>query len=189
MLRFRSRRSIEALRTPSLNPNPGLPLSRGSLGGSSLSAECFRVDLLGSRPTDAVACLAGLESVTSTQAVHGHAFIYKDGCHVLELLVQPDRSGQALISVRFALCHPSSVDDAFVQLVARIAGELGMIIQICEDVPAGHADEFDPSAFVAFRAAVLSSIRSRRNWWIASFGSTTAALTSDEAIQRFILGD
>lgn len=154
-----------------------------------MSAECFRVDLLGSKPPDAVAYLAGLELITPRGSDYGHSFIYDDHSHVVELLVQTDRLGRALISIRFALCHPSSVDNAFVQFVVQVAAELGMTIRICESIPPGHPDVFDLSEVGAFRTTALASIGPKRAWWISAFGGATAALTSEEASRQFILGE
>jgi len=100
----------------------------------------------------------------------------------IELMDSPVR-----LSCRFTLCHPPSVDAAFLGLVREMMTRLGMEVKICEDVLPEHAPAFSLGRYEEFSALTLGYIAAKRAEWIATFGTEQAGATTNEVFERFVL--
>lgn len=147
--------------------------------------ESFRVEL---RPrhatfTEAVATVGRLPHArpdTDVLATAGSSYYtVEDGRHVVEIEVAPS---PVRVSCRFTLCHPPTVDTAFLGLVRELARRLGgaeLTGEGVTDHPGGESPEF---------AATLSAqIAARRSEWDAMFGNDRAAARTAEAFEAFVL--
>jgi hypothetical protein len=121
--------------------------------------------------------------------LHGERrFLYNDGEHILEIQVAPEygRPSSAYTSIRFALCHPDTVDDIFISFVLRTAKALGLTIEIKEDLPANYqVFEFSPPSYNSFQIVAEAGITNKRKYWVADFGPQTATLGCAEAMRRY----
>ncbi len=132
-------------------------------------------------------------------AVHRHTgtfsapdyeqFRFEDPRHIIEIEVSPRASG-SVVSMRFALCQPSSVDHVFANFVDHLARGIRGKVSIAEDV--GPADQvqhlaFDAPDYSRFEAIVLDCIRVKRQQWVMEFGSAEARLSCKEALERFVM--
>jgi hypothetical protein len=107
-----------------------------------------------------------------------------DGQHLLEveLLDAPVR-----LSCRFTLCHPPSVDAAFLGFVRELMVNLGMEAKICDDVRPEHAQAFSLDRYAEFSAVTSGYLAARRAEWITAFGTKQLAATTNEVYERIIL--
>jgi hypothetical protein len=152
--------------------------------------EAFRVELRGRRAqySDVDAAIQKLPSVKPDEPsipMQGSTFyVVDDGQHILELelLDAPVR-----ISCRFTLCHPPSVDAAFLTLVRELLLQLGMQVRICDDVRPEHARSFSLAEFAEFSSLTSCSIAARRTEWRAAFGDEALAVSTNDVYQRLIL--
>jgi hypothetical protein len=91
-----------------------------------------------------------------------------DGLHKIEMEV--DDIGTRL-SLRFALCHPTSIDDVFLSLVKTYQSQFGM--------------EFDRPDFED-EGQIRQEIAMKRADWQLQFGTVTKPATSSEVFEWFI---
>src|SRR5205807_4413129 len=132
--------------------------------------EAFRVELRGGRARwheadEAIRNLPCVKPDQQSVPMQGSAFyVVDDGHHAieLELLDSPVR-----VSCRFTLCHPPSVDSAFLGLVRELMLRLGMQAKICDDVRPEHARSFALPEFADFSSITSGYIADRRAEWIA----------------------
>jgi hypothetical protein len=111
-------------------------------------------------------------------------YLIDDGQHVIEVELM---DSPVHISCRFTLCHPPSVDLAFLGLVRDLMLRLGMQVRICDDVRAEHAQSFTLANFGDFASVTSGYIAARRAEWIAAFGNEPMSATTNEVCQRVIL--
>lgn len=111
-------------------------------------------------------------------------FVVDDGRHVIEIEL---KDSPVRISCRFTLCHPSSVDSVFLDLIHELMHRLGMEIWICDDVQPEDAHPFSFVNYAGFSSAALRTITGRRTEWIAAFGAEQLPATTNEVYQRIIL--
>jgi hypothetical protein len=119
----------------------------------------------------------------------GPQFRVEDPDHIVELEVA-DRGGLTTISVRFALCHPPTIDAVFVELVGVLAKDVDATIAIAESVEPddpGLGWSFSRSNCEKFPPAASQCIRKKRALWQRAFGDEQARLSCPEAIMRFII--
>jgi hypothetical protein len=114
----------------------------------------------------------------------GSFYLHNDGSHTIELAVL---DAPVRLSGRFTLCHPPSVDAAFLSLVRDLMSRLGMEVDICDDVLPEDARSFALDDFAAFSAATLRYIAARRAEWARAFGEEPLAATTNEVYERIIL--
>ena len=108
-------------------------------------------------------------------------FIVDDGAHKMELEVTESRG---LISCRFTLCHPPSIDAAFVSLIREFVERLRMKVRICAvDTSRWYSSEDLPE----FVRDVDDCIATERRGWIAQFGPVQLAATTAEAFEKIVL--
>lgn len=152
--------------------------------------ESFRVELRGGTITyreagEIVRELPHVQPDHHSMPLPGSSlFVVHDGQYAieLELMDSPVR-----LSCRFTLCHPASVDAAFLELVRELVMRLGMEVRICDDVPPEYEHPFALVAFPEFSAIALRRIAARRAEWIAAFGARPMAATTSEVHERIIL--
>jgi hypothetical protein len=111
-------------------------------------------------------------------------YLIDDGRHVIEVEL---KDAPVRLSCRFTLCHPPSVDSAFLSLARDLMSRLGMQADICDDVRPEHAHPFSLGEIAEFSAAVSQYIAARRAEWVVNFGTETLAATTSVAFQRIIL--
>ncbi len=152
--------------------------------------ESFRVELNGGNRTFGEVCahLDAMQHIkVDDQGLRMRSsqyYLMADGQHVIEIEVS---RSPVTISCRFTLCHPPSVDSAFVDLLETLMAALRMEVTIRDDVDTAHAHAFDLADFDAFSSIVREYIASRRAEWGAQFGKEHLAATTIEASQRFII--
>lgn len=105
--------------------------------------EAFRVELRGGKvkfreADEIVRKLPHLKPDQHSVPMKGSTFyVMEDGQHALELELM---DSPVRLSCRFTLCHPPSVDSAFLDLLRKLMLRLNMQAKICDDVlPAAFA--------------------------------------------------
>lgn len=152
--------------------------------------EAFRVELRGGQAQfsdvdEVVRTLPHLKPDPDSIPMKGSTFyVMDDGQHSIELEVM---DSPVRLSCRFTLCHPPSVDLAFLDLVRELMSRLGTEVKICDDVHAAHSRSFPLVEFPDFMAVTRHYIAARRAEWIAAFGDHPMAATTNEIYQRIIL--
>ena len=112
-------------------------------------------------------------------------YLYDDGQHAIGLALDDT---PVRLSCRFMLCHPPSVDAAFLEIVRDLMTRLGMWVAVCDEVSREHACSFSLDDFAHFSAAALGTIAARRAEWIKAFGDESIlSATTKEVFERFIL--
>jgi len=145
--------------------------------------ESFHADLLPRHATlgeadAAVRRLPGAWPDADALATRGSTYYtVEDGSHVFEIEVtrEPVR-----VSCRFTLCHPPTVDAAFLDLLRDLTRRLGG----AEITGEGLTAEVESPEFAA---ALSARVAERRAEWDKMFGSARAAATTAEAFERYIL--
>jgi len=129
----------------------------------------------------------GLVTETSQSLYAGsetyHSF--RDGRHVIEFEFSP-HGDSFQFSVRFALCHPSSVDHVFISVISKFLDRFHATVTICEDLPSGAIREFTKVTEEDFKRDCLLCIDRSRSRWRTMFGSEEAGVTVSEALRRFV---
>lgn len=152
--------------------------------------EAFRVELGGGdagygQADEIVRKLPSVRPDRDSVPLRGSTFyVIDDGRHVieLELMDSPVR-----LSCRFTLCHPPSVDSAFLGLVRELMIRLGMKAKVCDDVRPEDSRPFPLQEFAEFAAVASRRIAARRAEWVTAFGDDPAAATMNEVYERIIL--
>ncbi|MBX9584290.1 MAG: hypothetical protein K2X87_28660 [Gemmataceae bacterium] len=152
--------------------------------------ESFRVELRGgpgthARADEAVRLLPHAQPDPGAIPSPGSTYYtVADGRHVIEVEVA-DRPPR--VSLRFTLCHPPSVDAAFLALVHDLTARLGMDARVCDDVPPDHAGPFPLARFAEFAGIASQAIHARRAEWITNFGPAQFPATTSEVYEAVIL--
>jgi hypothetical protein len=152
--------------------------------------ESFRIELRGGRANhqeadDIIRQLLHAKPDHESLPMPGSTYyLIEDGRHVIELEL---KDVPVRVSCRFTLCHPPSVDAAFLSLARDLMSRLEMAVDICDDVRPEHARSFSLNEFAEFSAAVSRYIAARRAEWVTNFGTETLAATTNEAFRRIIL--
>ena len=152
--------------------------------------ESFRVELRGtmatlSQVTETVRQLPDTKPDPDSIASRGSTYYtVEDGYHVIEVEVA---DSPVRVSCRFTLCHPPSINAAFLDLVRELMTRLGMDAKICDDVRPEHAHGFPIARFAEFANVVPAYIATRRAEWIANFGPTQLPVKTTEVYRRVIL--
>jgi hypothetical protein len=152
--------------------------------------EAFRVELRGGPSTyrdvdEAVRQLPNARPDQQSLPMKGSAYyLIRDRSHVFEVEVM---DGPVRVSCRFTLCHPASVDGAFLGLVRELMSRLGMEATICDDVQPSHSRSYALAQFADFAATARHYIAARRAEWVAAFGDQPLAATTNEVYERVIM--
>jgi hypothetical protein len=151
---------------------------------------------LSSRSTaeDAVQTLLaspGVRFDESTPKLPGESHLcYEDPAHIIEIEVAT-AGIHSVVSIRFALCHPSTIDGVFAVFVSDVAGSLDAHVVVAEDVEPDDSElgwSFSPAQLGNLRRSLMQCIPKKRKLWQAEFGLTQARVSCREAIQRFVMG-
>jgi hypothetical protein len=152
--------------------------------------EHFRIELCGGRAgyrgaDEAVRKLPCVKPDSHSVPIQRSTFyVIADGRHAIELKLM---DSPVRLSCRFTLCHPASVDSAFLSLVQGLLLRLGMEARICDDVRPEDSRSFSLAEFADFAAIASRYIAARRAERIAAFGDEPMAATTNEVYQRVIL--
>lgn len=152
--------------------------------------ETFRVELRGGQVPpievdDVIQKLPHLHPDVHSIPLKGSAyFVLDDGEHLIEL---ERMDAPVRLSCRFTLCHPPSVDVAFLGLVRELMFRLGMEAKLCDPVAAGYSGFFSLADFSDFAAITRHRIADRRAEWTAAFGDEPMALSTNEVYERVVL--
>ncbi len=111
-------------------------------------------------------------------------FLIRGDDHAIELEVMGE---PASISCRFTLCHPATIDDAFLAHMRDLMEKLDMRVKICDDVTPEHEHAYSLERFDDFASACRHYIAVRRREWQAMFGEETIAATTVEAHEHIIM--
>jgi hypothetical protein len=155
-----------------------------------MGSESFRVELRGGQATypeaiEIVRLLPHIEPDQQAPSMRGSTFfLFEDGQHIVELEVM---DSPVKLSCRFTLCHPPSVDAAFLAFVRDLMSRLGMEVRICDDVPLEHSRFYSLADYATFAAVTERYIAARRAEWIVAFGTEQLAATTSEVHRRIIL--
>ncbi|WP_437316415.1 hypothetical protein [Sorangium sp. So ce385] len=96
--------------------------------------------------------------------------------------------GESRIEFSMAICHPISGLKKFTALVWEMIAVLcAESVSIMEDLPEGVAGDFPPAPLEDFADAMARGLAFKRELWRADFGVDEAAITSREALGRFVL--
>jgi hypothetical protein len=152
--------------------------------------ESFRVELRGgaashSQADEIVRRLSHSKPDAEALSSRGSSFYtLEDGTHAIEIEVA---TAPVRISCRFTLCHPPSVDPAFLDLVRHLMTHLGMEARVCDDVRPEDSQAFPVTRFPEFTDIVLRHLATRRAEWMASFGPDQFLAKTHEVYERVIL--
>ncbi len=111
-------------------------------------------------------------------------YTVEDGLHVIEIEV---RAAPVSVSCRFTLCHPPSIDAAFLALVGELMDALGIEAGLCDEPDQECSHWFTADRFSEFTDRFLHVVATRRAEWVASFGSAQFPATTREVYERVIL--
>jgi hypothetical protein len=111
---------------------------------------------------------------------------YRDGLHVIEFEYFR-KDARFEISIRFALCNPSSIDQVFLGIVRSLMKKFDMTAQICEQLPKGEQTEYSVTEEDRFSANYSWSVEKSRERWRQMFGTEQAGLSVSNALQRFLI--
>ena len=111
-------------------------------------------------------------------------FVVDDGLHILEIEVS---ESPARLSVRFTLCHPESIVEAFLRLLRDLMAVFQMSAKIRDDVRPEHSDWYSAARYDEFASIVPQYIARRRSEWVASFGPAQLSAKTSEVFRRIVL--
>jgi hypothetical protein len=152
--------------------------------------ESFRVELRGGRATyrevdEIIRRLPHVQLDPQSVLTKGSTcYVMNDGRHVIEMELM---DAPVHLSCRFTLCHPDSVDSAFLGLVRELMARLDMQAKICDDVRPEHEHSYSLADYSVFSEATTPYIAARRAEWIAAFGTEQLAASTNEVYQWIIL--
>ena len=111
---------------------------------------------------------------------------YRKKSHIIEIKVEESFIASQ-ISCRFALCHPISIDEIFIDFIKKMAQSFSLDteIEIVDEVPNNLPEKFIASKMDGFEKAVKKAISVKRKYWISDFGAEQATLTTSEALEKF----
>jgi hypothetical protein len=112
-------------------------------------------------------------------------YSYRDDRHVIEFEFSP-RGESFQISVRFALCHPTSVDVIFSKLIFNFLDEFPLTAIICEELPPGNIRQFTAASKQDFERSYSLSVSQSRVYWRKMFGFQEAGMAVSDALQRYV---
>ena len=111
-------------------------------------------------------------------------YLIEDGSHVfeIEIVTSPPR-----VSCRFTLCHPPSVDEAFLKLLHQLMDRLNLRARISEATLPEQCGWYSIASFSSFAQQLKELIATRRAEWVSYFGPTQLAATTPEVHAQLIL--
>lgn len=111
-------------------------------------------------------------------------FVFRDGHHVIEYEFFQD-GDSCEVSLRFALCHPPSVDRVFVNQATELIKRFGLNATICEELPEDEPRIYTAADLTRFMANCAWSIARSRLYWQQMFDTEEIGLSVSDALQKF----
>jgi hypothetical protein len=111
-------------------------------------------------------------------------YVFRDGLHVIEFEFLQERESYD-ISMRFALCHPPTVDRAFLAHAVVLTRQFDLTAIIGGELPEGEPAEYDKNNLERFAANCSWSIARDREYWRRMFGPEEMGLSVVDALQYF----
>jgi hypothetical protein len=107
---------------------------------------------------------------------------YEDAAHIVECELQIISTQS--ISLRFALCQPTTIDTLFVGVITRIISRLGgeVFVPVGTDEPT--LNWFDGGAAIL---TMLDAINAERMVWQQAFGDKVLKASCSGALKHFVL--
>ena len=157
----------------------------------TMGVEDYRFRLTTTERLDTVsAVLNGIPGVRpdpgAAQVATDAYFMYESDFHLIELEARQD-ANRVTLSLRFSLCHPPSVDDVYVELILRLSELLNASFAFPDDINASERD-FTHALRKPLASALATTIAAERAQWQAMFGTETAKLSCQRAIERYVYG-
>lgn len=160
-----------------------------------MGVECYLVRLRGPRRDGsevAAYARAVLGAVLDPQpdalsGAHTH-YALRSGPHVIEIELFQDGAA-CEVSLRFALCHPPSVDPEFIALTTDLMRQFDLVATICEELPEGEPRDYTAVDLGRFASNCTWSIARAREGWRQMFGSEEAGLSTLDCVRRFMYGE
>jgi hypothetical protein len=152
--------------------------------------ESFRVELRGgtasfARVDELVRLLPHAERDPSAIASRGsNVYTLEDGLHLIEVEVM---GFPVKVSCRFTMCHPPSIDSAFLSLAGELMARLGMEVRLCDDLDPEDSQWFAIDRFPEFARLASRYLAVRRTEWHANFGPLQLPAKTHEVYERIIL--
>lgn len=152
--------------------------------------ESFRAELRGGRASvhEAETAIRAIpfsrRELDSLPTAGSTYYVVDDGRHVIEVELM---HSPVTVSCRFTLCHPPSIDEAFLGVIHDLMTRLQMQATIRDDVRPEHSRPFSLDEFAEFAAATSRYAAARRKEWIAAFGDEPMAASTNEVHQHVIL--
>jgi hypothetical protein len=115
-------------------------------------------------------------------------YVYRDDLHVIEFEFF-QATGYYEVSIRFALCSPTSVDQVFIAHVLALMRNFTLIATICEELPEREPRDYNKEDAGRFIANCSWSIARSRTYWQQMFGTEEAGLSVSDALRKFVLGE
>ncbi len=112
-------------------------------------------------------------------------YVFRDGKHVIEFEFFQARESFD-ISIRFALCHPPSVDQIFIGHALALMRRFHLIATICEELPEGEPTDYGKEYLDRFTANCSWSIARARGYWREMFGSEEMGVSVSDALRWII---
>ena len=111
-------------------------------------------------------------------------YVFRDGQHVIEYELLQDH-GSCDVTMRFALCHPSSVDTIFIQQASNLMKQFAMQATICEELPDNEPRTYTVQDLGRLKTNCAWSMACCRQYWQRMFGTEEIGLSVCDALQRF----
>jgi hypothetical protein len=111
-------------------------------------------------------------------------YVFQDASHIIEFEFF-QATGYYEVSIRFALCNPSSVDQVFLAHAVALMSQFNLTATICEELPEGVPRDYNPADHDLFIAHCSWSIARSRDMWREMFGAEEAGLSVSQALRKF----
>jgi hypothetical protein len=111
-------------------------------------------------------------------------YVFRDGLHVIEFEFWQQRESYD-ISMRFALCHPPSVDRVFLDHAVALTRQFDLTAIIGGELPEGEPAEYNTDNLERFAANCSWSIGREREYWQRQFGPEEMGLSVVDALRHF----
>jgi hypothetical protein len=107
---------------------------------------------------------------------------YEDNSHLIESEIRSSKD-QDQISLRFALCQPSTIDALLIGITTHIVAQLGGKVHISGSSHSGPFEWFSAPTVLECSSVMLQE----RGVWQAMYGTSTVKLSCAEALEHFVM--
>ncbi len=115
-------------------------------------------------------------------------YVYRDDLHIIEFEFF-QASGYYEVSIRFALCSPTSIDQVFIAQALELMRSFNLTATICEELPEQEPREYKKECADRFSENCSWSIARSRAYWQQLFGTEEVGLSVSDALRKFFLGE